>query len=223
MSGGALFGTPNTLFTIDLTTPALTTRLLGTLLIPDSIATSSVAGLAFSGGRLYATERIGTGSATLSDKLFTVDLTTLAFANVVNLAAPANYNVGDLASDGEQGPLFSLQALPVNVFRVDPSSGATTLVGRPITTDFQYGLAYSASRQAFFSGGSDGAIWRLDANTFAAQQIGTSLNSVAIAGMEYVTLTAVPEPASWLLLGCGLAALAFRRARCGAHSDKAHR
>ena len=201
ISGGALFGTPNTLFTIDLKSPSLTLKLLGTVKPPDASA-SAIDGLAFVDGALIGVEWNGQANA-----VFTIDTHTLAVSNTHYLHSPMNYNINDLASSGSAAAPFGLQGLPVNLFTFAPGSGAVSVIGHPGTTDFQYGLAYAADRNKFYTAGSDRTVWEIDPVTLATRSIGTPSGSGGIAGLEYVPITVVPEPATAALLALGLAGL----------------
>jgi PEP-CTERM motif len=210
ISGGALFGSPNTLFTINLTLPSLPVSLFGVVSTP-SIGANSISGLAFVNGRLIASEWTGTG---LSDKLFEINLTSLAYSNVVNVASPANFNVADLASFG-QG-LASVQGSPVNIFNVNSASGAVAVITTLSTPVVNNALAYASDRGMFYTGDSNRNVWETNATTLTTRLVGAvSIPAGGIAGMEYVSTAApVPEPSQTMLLLAGIAVLAtyLRRA-----------
>lgn len=204
ISGGALFGSPNTLFTIDLTSTSLPVTLLGVVSTP-TVGSNSISGLAFVNGRLIASEWTGTG---LNDKLFEINLTTLSYSNVVNVSSPANYNVADLASFG-QG-LASLQGSPVNIYGVNSANGAVAIITALSTPVVNNALAYASNLGMFYTGDSNRNVWETNATTFTTRLIGAvNIPAGGIAGMEYVSTAApIPEPSQTMLLIAGIALLA---------------
>lgn len=206
ISGSALFGSPNTLFTIDLTSPSLPVNLLGVVSTP-TVGSNSISGIAFVNGRLIASEWTGTN---LNDKLFEINLTTLSNSNIVNVSTPANYNVADLASFG-QG-LASLQGSPVNIFSVDSASGTVASIAALSTPVVNNALAYAGNLGMFYTGDSNRNVWETNATTFTTRLVGAvSIPAGGIAGMEYVSTAApIPEPSQAILLLAGIAFFAAR-------------
>lgn len=205
ISGGALYGTPNTLFTIDLTLPSLPVTYLGVVSTPTQGA-NAIAGIAFIGGSLIAAEWTGNS---LADNIFTINLSGLSYSNVRPILAPANYNVADLTSFGQISNVASLQATPVGIFSVNPANGVAsnlTTISTPVTN---FGLAYSAASGNFYTGDSNRNVWEVNATTYSTRLVGSVvIPAGGIAGLEYVsTASPVPEVGQGALLFAGLAFL----------------
>ena len=174
VSGGSLFRTPVTMFTIDPYAAELEATLLGTLELPHTSG-KQVTGLAFTDGTLYAVE-----NNALDDHLFSIDPLTLAIGDVYAMPRPANYNVTDLAVGGRPGELYALQAMG-EVYRVDPSAEQLMQVGQVDNTGFAYGLAtMPRAGRMFFA---DVNLSEIDP---AADQILRRVNDYGANALEYV-------------------------------------
>ncbi len=205
VSGGGLYGTPNTLFTIDLTSPSLAVTYLGIVSTPTQ-GSNSISGIAFVGENLIASE--WTGNA-LADKLFTINLNDLSYSNVRPISSPANYNIADLTSFGQSSSVVSLQATPVGIFAVDPATGSASNLTTLSTPATNFGLAYSPGSSNFYTGDTNRNVWEVNATTYATRLVGTvAILSGGIAGLEYVSIASpVPEVSQGALLLTGLTLL----------------
>jgi hypothetical protein len=206
ISGGGLYGTPNTLFTVNLTSPSLAVTYLGIVSTP-TLGSNSISGIAFVGGSLIASE--WTGNA-LADKLFTINLSDLSYSNVRPVSSPANYNIADLTSVGQTSIVASLQASPVGIFSVNSVTGSASNLTTLSTPATNFGPAYSASSGNFYTGDSNRNVWEINATTYATHLVGAvPILGGGIAGLEYVsTASPVPEASQAALLFTGLAFLA---------------
>ena len=111
------------------------------------------------------------------------------------------------------GTLFGLGKLDGNLFTINTTTGAMTLVGNVgISVGSPTGaLAFDPSGQLLAS--LDDKLYTLNTTTGAATPIGSSDPSVSdvgfssISGLAFVSPAAVPEPSSVVMVGTGIVAL----------------
>lgn len=132
-----LLGQPPELYRIDFNSSAVT--FLGPLPLP---ATAQVDGLEFRRGELFAlvTELAGR----LSNHLVKIHLTSLAIQDVGPLGIQIGLVAG-LAYDAREDFFFATGNGNHNLYRIEPTSGAATLVG-PTGLEDVSGLAMSSAR-----------------------------------------------------------------------------
>jgi hypothetical protein len=206
ISGGLLFGRPNTLFTVNLNSPALEVNLLGTVNPPDASA-NYISGLAFVDGNLIASQSNGQRNA-----LFNINRTDLSVSNVYYLPSPVNFNLTDLASPYNPGKPLALKASsPYSVFEVSLPNGPISILGNsPNVGGFHDGIAYSQERNLIYTVvGSTLAV--INPLNFATQTLAIQNATFSINGIEYVPQTSiVPEPTSFWVFAIGMGAFGLR-------------
>jgi hypothetical protein len=167
-----------------------------------------------------------------SDALFRVDPDTFAVSKVGDFAWPASVGLDsmtDLAVD-KNGLMIGISYS--RVYRVDPSTAATTLLSAKLGGSFN-GLSFVPASQVGSSGddvlvasrNSDGKIFRIDPSTGAATQIGdmghgytSSGDIVSVAGLG--TLATVSGPSSDILVK--LAPITFDATPIGTATGHSH-
>jgi len=122
---------------------------------------------------------IGSGVGDASSNLYRIN----NFAT-----APTAANVGetgtrllDIAVHPTTGVIFATDGL--QLFTLNPTTGARTLIGFHITLDFVFGLEFNAAGELFGWGGIAGTIFRINTATGAATNVGsTNASGVRASG-----------------------------------------
>ncbi len=238
-TAGVLYGlsssSPGIVYTIDGATGAATQ-----LITMDR--TTSLVGLEYLNGRLYATDVLDPGfsfgSIDPATGAFTpintqagsanwhslaanpalnvfysvnldsagYDLVSIALAGTVSVVGPTAQELRGLAYDPVHQILYGVD--PTRLFVLDPTTGVATLIGSLGIEDYRPGLAYDGDGQVLYLNAGEGhQLYSVSVTTGLATLIGGNGTSNRIDGLAYAADTAIPEPATLLLLAVGLSIL----------------
>lgn len=147
------------------------------------------------------------------------DLVSITPSGAITTIGTNGQSLTGLAFDNRSKILYGVS--PSQLFRVDVATGAATLIGDLGLSNSRTGLAYDDATETLYlnlgqGGPASNALYRVSPVTGAATLIGANgpTNGFGIDGLAFrSTVGAVPEPASLLALGGGLAALVRRRRR----------
>jgi hypothetical protein len=148
---------------------------------------------------------------------YTVDITngdhlhSVTPGGVITDIGPANQSIRGLAFDSNHNILYGVAGF--ELYTVNTTTGATTLVGPTGVANIRSGIAYDNATNTLYmnlgDGGGGDSLYTLNTITGAATLVGA--NGVADFGIDGITFfspatTSTPEPASLTLLGTAFAA-----------------
>lgn len=184
-------GAVSDLFTVNLTTGAAT--------LVGSTGQTDLFGLVWDPrtGKMFAS------ASTISTGFYEINMGTGAGTFI----GDPGINLDALTYDGSTGNILGMLAGPGSLHYIDRATGAQTLANGGSGFVNNNGMAYVGSNNSVYSLDWSGDFYQYDlSNSFAR-------TTVANVGQAYDGLAAVPEPATMIALGAGLAALAARRRR----------
>lgn len=198
---GHLYATDYTgrLYSIDPATGA------GTLLF--SVVTDNIEGLSFLGHTL-----VGVTFSSAQPSLFAIDLATGATSNLVTVSSPLSGTTNRALAFLDRNTAFLSNDAGgnlVNLYRVDLTTGAPTLVGV---------MTITSGQLASMDVGPDGNLYGIDysGSILRISQTDASLTTVATTTAAYwldIAVVTVPEPSTYALLALGLGLVLWQRRR----------
>lgn len=149
----------------------------------------------------------------LAEELYTLNTTT-GTATLVGTPVPAVIQKDGLAYDSRRDKLVVMEAGVGDLYELNRSTAAATLLFSSGTFINNSGLAYDNDADLYWDLDFDGNLRSFDPNNGYAMTLEADLGSgLQWDGLAYLTSVAIPEPSTLTIMSLGLIALIKRRRR----------